>query len=331
LAYLAHPGTSSIALAVCHRGRYVFTAGGSDATVHAWEVNVDALEAAARIGGEGFRPFREAVDKIDPRLFEEFNDAFYYSGLRAHGVNNMRSRKTPLTVPYSEIPFLMRAVGFYPSELEVTEMLNEVTFNDDDEDENDDDDDAGSRGNGGSRDSLGSRDGERSSTKARRKKPLDEKKGEINLEQLVRLFINHRPVFGYDMDSIATAFSHLAAVTREKGETTSNDELMDMGIGAEDATLTRASFLDCLRGGEERIEETELKECLESLWGSAPEGGKWETQPTRRGAGTVGTVSSGNGIGDGDRNVLDQLPRVLNAKKFACDVLDLGLRMKSPE
>ena len=62
----------------------------------------------------------------------------------------------------------MRAGGFYPSELQVTEMLNEVTFNDD--------------------------DGEEKSNNDAKARPDDEKRGEINMEQLIRLFINHRLV-----------------------------------------------------------------------------------------------------------------------------------------
>ena len=69
-----------------------------------------------------------------------------------------------------------------------------------------------------------------------------------------------------------------------------------LGVGVEEPTLTRASFLDCLRSGEERMEDAELTECLEALMGTASEGGKWETRPARRGG-----AGSAMGLGDGDR------------------------------
>ena len=77
-------------------------------------------------------------------------------------------------MPFSEIPFLMRAAGFFPSERQITEMLNEVTFNDDVDYNGDDDDDDPD-------------------------KQIAEGRGEINLEQLVRLFINHRFNLVYEL------------------------------------------------------------------------------------------------------------------------------------
>ena len=68
-------------------------------------------------------------------------------------------------------------------------MLNEVKFNDDYDE--DDDDDEGDDNNNNHRDRIN--DGAMTTkTTAKGSKPLEKKKGEINLEQLVRLFINHR-------------------------------------------------------------------------------------------------------------------------------------------
>ena len=40
---------------------------------------------------------------------------FYYS----QGVNAMDKRDVSVRIPLSEVPFVMRAMGFYPSEQEV--------------------------------------------------------------------------------------------------------------------------------------------------------------------------------------------------------------------
>lgn len=56
MALAAHP--AGIANLVCsYNGKYVFTAGGADATVHMWEINTAALEAQAKLGGDDLIPF----------------------------------------------------------------------------------------------------------------------------------------------------------------------------------------------------------------------------------------------------------------------------------
>ena len=40
----------------------------------------------------------------------------------------MMKRQVDTKITLSEVPYVMRAMGFYPSEQEVEEMLNEVKF-----------------------------------------------------------------------------------------------------------------------------------------------------------------------------------------------------------
>lgn len=40
----------------------------------------------------------------------------------------MMERKVDTRIALSEVPYVMRAMGFYPSEQEVEDMLNEVKF-----------------------------------------------------------------------------------------------------------------------------------------------------------------------------------------------------------
>jgi len=42
----------------------------------------------------------------------------------SQGVDTTDARKTSVTIPLSEIPFVVRAMGFYPSEQEVNNKLN---------------------------------------------------------------------------------------------------------------------------------------------------------------------------------------------------------------
>lgn len=55
-------------------------------------------------------------------------DFFYYSMIRSKNENTTKTRKLNGTVPLEELPNLMRAMGYYPTEMEVLNMQNEVKF-----------------------------------------------------------------------------------------------------------------------------------------------------------------------------------------------------------
>lgn len=52
---------------------------------------------------------------------DDFTPIFFL--LHSQGVNTMDTRKVDIRIPLSEVPFVMRAMGFYPSEQEVTQLL----------------------------------------------------------------------------------------------------------------------------------------------------------------------------------------------------------------
>ena len=51
---------------------------------------------------------------------------FFYAQLRSEGESTTAPRRADGNVPLAEIPNLMRALGFYPSEREVEAMCSEV-------------------------------------------------------------------------------------------------------------------------------------------------------------------------------------------------------------
>ncbi|KFV53668.1 WD repeat-containing protein 66, partial [Gavia stellata] len=118
-AFICHPdGVSD--LASSYDGHYVFTAGGDDCTVMKWEVNLNALDAAASLGGEDLTPFYNLLDGgREGEFFRELEDYFYYAQLRSHGIDTLETRQVSTHIPLEEIPSVMRAMGFYPSEEKV--------------------------------------------------------------------------------------------------------------------------------------------------------------------------------------------------------------------
>ena len=52
-------------------------------------------------------------------------DFFYYSMIRSKDENTTKTRKLDGTVPLDELPNLMRAMGYYPTEHEVKQMKDE--------------------------------------------------------------------------------------------------------------------------------------------------------------------------------------------------------------
>lgn len=53
------------------------------------------------------------------RLTQELEDYFYYSQIRSQGIDTMETRQVSEHICLSELPFVMRAIGFYPSEEKV--------------------------------------------------------------------------------------------------------------------------------------------------------------------------------------------------------------------
>jgi len=102
-------------------------------------------------------------------------DFFYYSMIRSKDENTTNTRKLDGTVPLEELPNLMRAMGYYPTEMEVQNMKDEVKFQKFADDGN----------------------------------PTTS----VDLDTFIRLFVNHRPVYGIGKNNIEDAFRALAEET----------------------------------------------------------------------------------------------------------------------
>uniref|UniRef100_A0A8C0VSS0 Cilia- and flagella-associated protein 251 n=1 Tax=Cyanistes caeruleus TaxID=156563 RepID=A0A8C0VSS0_CYACU len=170
-AYICHPDGASD-FAISHDGRYIFTAGGKERTFMKWKVNLHALDAASFLGGEDLIPFYNLLDGgREGKFFRELEDYFYYVQLCNQGIETLEKRQVSTHIPLEEIPSVMRAIGFYPSEEEIEEMINEVKFS--------------------------------------KYADTGEEVTKINLGDFIKLYINHRPAFGLPMKTIQRAFQVL--------------------------------------------------------------------------------------------------------------------------
>jgi WD40 repeat protein/Ca2+-binding EF-hand superfamily protein len=173
MALIAHPGEIS-SMCTTFDGKYLLTAGGSDYTVNLWQIQPAALEAAAILGGEGQTPYLNLIEGGESgEFYDEIKDFFVYAQLRSQGEDSTEQRHITGEVPLELVPDLMRALGFYPSQHQVADMLFELKY------------------------LRYDRTGQTNSS--------------INLEDFILIYVNHRPVHGLNQAQISEAFTALGA------------------------------------------------------------------------------------------------------------------------
>merc|ERR1711977_517647 len=169
MGLIAHPGQIA-SISVDYQGKYAFTCGGSDLTVNQWLIDPQPASCASMLGGSGIEPFVKLLDGgEDGKFFSDMKDYFYYSQILSQTENTTKARTLDGTIPVeNEIPHLMCALGYFPTQLEIKNMTNEVKY------------------------SKFSETGE----------AVDR----VGFEEFVKLYVNHRPVFAVGPQQIGTAF-----------------------------------------------------------------------------------------------------------------------------
>jgi WD40 repeat protein len=176
IGMVAHPGEiSGCTPAVQPNGdACVVTAGGEDGTLMVWTVDLANADSRTALGGEGMEPFCEMLaGGKGGTLHEEMVDYFYLAQLKAQGVGSVAEREISGKVPFDHTASLLRAAGYYPSEGEVADILEELkheTYNE-----------------------------------------TGELTTELTFDSLLKVFVNHRPVVGVGPDDIEEAFLGLGA------------------------------------------------------------------------------------------------------------------------
>lgn len=200
MGLIAHPGEVSC-IAMARDGKRMFTAGGADGIVNCWAVDIGALDAA--VAGDA-SPFDALIEGGEAgEFYAEIKDYFYYAQISSHGEDSALPRKLDGTVPLTMLPTLLRALGYYPSEADLGDMMTEL--------------------------------------KGKAAVAGEPEPTSIDFTGFLSLYCNYRPVFGVGKDQIADAFKTLGIdsdsgrLSRDvllesllrQGERMSGDEIAD--------------------------------------------------------------------------------------------------------
>ncbi|TPP61899.1 WD repeat-containing protein 66 [Fasciola gigantica] len=236
---IAHPsgprGTGrASSMAVSHCGRYAFTAGGPDDCVHMWAINPKTLEDRVKCAVDVKYRFYKL---ITPEFLHELKDYYYYSMLRTQGLRCLETRHTSMTIPITEIPFVMRAIGYYPTEEDIENMINEVKY-------------SGFVETG-------------------------TYVSDIDLDTFIQMYCNYKPFQGIFYKDVESAF-HQLCVVRDL-DTGKALKFRDPQAKITDPKSIPPEYLfSYLQTIGEPIGESELTEYLSTLLGYFPEGGRPE-------------------------------------------------------
>lgn len=89
--------------------------------------STEVLERQEEEPESAIRPYLNVFEGgVGGELYEELIDFFYYCQLRAQGEGTREERKVTGRITLAEVPWALRAVGVYPSELELSHIINEM-------------------------------------------------------------------------------------------------------------------------------------------------------------------------------------------------------------
>ncbi|KYM76314.1 WD repeat-containing protein 66 [Atta colombica] len=111
-----------IGISVNHNKKILFTAGYNDPCVLMWKIKLKSVDIMARLGGKGLSPFYCLIKGGKKGwLANEMKDLFYYAQILHQGENTTAARIISDTVVVEQIPNLMRAIGYFPTNKEVSQ------------------------------------------------------------------------------------------------------------------------------------------------------------------------------------------------------------------
>jgi len=173
--------------------------------ISAWRVDEDALDKYRIRGGLGMAPFYSLLDEAEFKLLQ---DVFYFCQLETEGIETETERTVSRSISIDKVNDAVRALGWFPTELQIEELLTEIKFS--------------------------------------KYHKTQEQTTMVDLDDFIKLYLNHRPVQRMSLEEIDHAFSTLAA---------------------EGGTLSRDELLHALENCGEKMSAKEINECLDRLCG----------------------------------------------------------------
>ncbi|XP_015838551.1 cilia- and flagella-associated protein 251 [Tribolium castaneum] len=208
---LGHPD-ELLDFQMCKDGKYVFTIGKNDRSVFMWRVKTASVETMHILGGVELQPYYCLIEGGRAGfLYQEMRDLFYYMQILQQGEQICAPRVVSNCINLGELPDLMRACGYYPSEYEIENLLTDMRYKEYDE-------------NGMLKD-------------------------KVTFCEFVKLFINHKPAYGYTIESLEESFETI---------TTFSDE-----YGASD--MSREDFIEAITTTGEQVSNEQIFRCLITL------------------------------------------------------------------
>ncbi len=283
MALIAHPGEVAQVVA-SFDGKYILTAGGADRAVNLWAVATPALEASIALGGKGIDPFLSLIDGgRSGALYEELLDYFTYAQLRSQGLATTAPRKITGYISVDEAVSLMRALGFYPTEQQVVAMKAEVRY------EN------AALAESRARTAALAVPGTPAAAAAHAAAQASRSPDLLSLDEFLKLYVNHRPVFGLGARAFEAAFASLGA-RPQRGLALSAEQLVHQ----------------LLTTGEEPMSAAELEHCLDALLGE-------RFVPVD--AASVSDLEIRSDLTPAMKRILSKLPQQIEPHRFAQDIL----------
>jgi WD40 repeat protein len=175
MGMIAHPG-KICSMSATNDGKFLFTCGADDiGIINMWLVNYAAIEEQERMYAAETSPLDIYPNLLeggkDGQMFRDLKDFFYYAQIKSSSSNPTKAKNLNGKIPHTEVPFIMRALGYYPTKQEALNMVNEVLYS---------------------------------------KKDLSFKIEETLMQDtFIKLFINHRPVYGLTSNLIKEKMSAL--------------------------------------------------------------------------------------------------------------------------
>ena len=226
---IAHPNKMS-SMSATSDGKFLFTSSADDiGIVNMWFINYASIDEQEKIAYQSSNPLDIYPNLLeggkDGQIFRDLKDFFYFAQIDSNTDNPTKAKKLDGKIPATAVPNLMRALGYYPTVLEAKNMINEVYYS--------------NRG------------------------VSEEAEHSLGLDTFVKLFINHRPVYGLTTKLIK---DKLEVLKRTKEPTEGQKGGQALPGGPQVPLYTKEQFIEDLTSRGNAFSLEQLKEYLNILF-----------------------------------------------------------------